>query len=364
MTIPFGAQGVFPSPRGQSSIAFTLQAGLSRLVPPGTWLLTTDGYSCVQEYDPVQGQWIAPGGGLSYANQPDLPRYVNSDGNNYRVINLCGCIVGALVTTAGSAYTASAPPAVTFTNATNAAATAIVGGAVSTTVTVTNGGTNYTYPPLILLDSPPTGAGYQATGYATLSGTTVSTVTIDNQGAGYVSPPNIYIIPDPRDTTGSGATAVTTLTGAGTVTQLLITNIGNPNTTLFPTIAFASGSAAATPIMVRSIGALTITTSGSSYTGTQEITGLTNGLTATANVLTNPKWTTNLVRTRKASILGVLTTGGAFTGGATLIDGGIYAGSNVTVQIYGSLTIGGGAALATLGFTWSNPNSTVVLQPV
>jgi hypothetical protein len=364
MANTFGASGVYPSPRGQSSIAFTLQPGLSRLVPAGTWYGSIDGYGCIQEYDPVQGQWVAPGGGTSYGNQGDTPRYINSDGNNYRIINLVGTIVGAVVTTAGSGYTSAAPPTVSFTNASNAAATAIVGGAVSTSVTVTNAGTAYTYPPLVMLDSPPLGAGLQATGYATLSGTTLSSITIDNQGAGYANVPNIYITPDPRDTTGSGASAVATLTGSGTVTQLLITNQGAPNTTLFPTITFSSGSAAATPIMVRSIGGVTISTSGSSYTGTVEIAGLGTGLTATANVLTNPKWTTQLVRTRKASFIGALTTGGAFTGGTTLVDGGIYAGSSPTVMIYGALTVGGGAAPATLAFTWANPNSWATLQPV
>ena len=361
MANTYGASGVYPSPRGQSSIALTLAPGLARLIPAGTWYLSTDGYSCIQEYDPVQGQWIAPGGGTSYGNQGDTARYVNSDGFNYRVINLCGCIVGALVTTAGTAYTTT--PLVTFTNATNAAATAIVGGAVNTTTTVTNAGA-YVYAPLILLDSPPLGGGLQATAYSALTNSTLGTVTVDNQGAGYITVPNVYVIPDPRETSAGGASVVATLTGANTITQLLITNHGNPNTTLFPTIAFSSGSAAATPIMVRSIGAVVISVSGSSYTGTQEITGLTNGLTATANVLTNPKWTTNLVRTRKASIVGALTTGGAFTGGNVLIDGGIYAGSNVTTMIYGSLTFGGGVAVATLTFTWANPNSNVTLQPV
>ena len=82
----------------------------------------------------------------------------------------------------------------------------------------------------------------------------VGSITIDNQGAGYTNVPNIYIMNDPRDTTGSGASAVATLTGAGTVTQLVITNIGNPNTTLFPTISFSSGSAAATPIIINTTG--------------------------------------------------------------------------------------------------------------
>lgn len=360
MANTFGASGVYPTPRGQSSIAFDLQPGGMRLVPAGTWMGDTGPYSCFQEYDPVQGQWISPGGDGIFAG----PQYMNSDGNNYRMANLSGTIVGATVTTAGSAYVAATPPVVSFTNATNAAATAIVGGAVSLTVTTTNAGTNYTYPPLIFLDSPPTGAGYQATATAALSGSGVGTITINNQGAGYTNVPNIYIVSDPRDTTGSGASAVATLTGSGTVTQLIITNGGLANTTLFPTITFSSGSAAATPIMVRSIGGYTITTSGSSYSGTIEVSALGSGYGGAANVLTNPKWTTSLVRTRKASIIAGITSAGAFTGGATLLDGGIYAGSSPTAMIYGALTVGGGATLAVLGFTWANVTDTCTLQPV
>ena len=358
MANTFGASGVYPTPRGQSSIAFDLQPGAYRLVPAGTWMGTPGPYSCFQEYDPVQGQWISPGGSNGET------RYINCDGFNYRMVNLSGCIVGATVTTAGSAYVAASPPTVSFTNATNAAAIAIIGGAVSLTVTTTNAGTNYTYPPLILLDSPPLGAGYQATATAVLSGSGVGTITINNQGAGYTNVPNIYIVNDPRDTTGSGASAVATLTGAGTVTQLIITNPGNPNTTLQPTISFSSGSAAASPIMVRSVGGYSITTSGSSYSGTVEVSALGSGYGGAANVLTNPKWTTNLVRTRKASIIAGITSAGAFTGGATLIDGGIYAGSGPTVIIYSGLTIGAGAANATLALTWANVTDTCSLQPV
>ena len=192
MTSIYGAQGVYPTPRGQPSIAFDLQPGLARIIPAGTWLLTTGPYTTLQEYDPVQGQWQCPGGGIGGFTAG--PQYVNSDGFNYRAVNLCGCIVGANVTTAGSAYTAA--PTVSFTNSASAAATAIVGGAVSTSVTVTNGGTNYTWNPLVFLDSPPQGLGYQATATATISAGAVSTVTINNQGAGYTNVPNIYFIND------------------------------------------------------------------------------------------------------------------------------------------------------------------------
>lgn len=363
MANTFGASGVYPTPRGQPSEAFDLQAGLTRLIPAGTWQVTTGLYTCIQEYDPVQGQWLMPGGG--YANNSG-PFYVTSDGFSYRVANLCGCIVGATVTTAGSAYTT--PPTVSFTNSASAAATAIIGGAVNTSVTVTNGGSSYTWPPLVFLDSPPTGAGYQATATCTISAGAVATVTINNQGAGYTNVPNIYFINDPRDTTGSQAAAVATLTGAQTVTQLIITNQGTPATTLQPTIAFSTGSAAAFPIMVRAIGAVVLGTAGSGYSGPVLIQAYGNGYGGAANVLTNPRWTTNLVRTRVASLLPFTTaSGGALTtAGQSLFDGGIFAGSS-PIAIVASAPLGtpGTVAIAAVPtFTWANPTDTCTLQPV
>ncbi len=367
MTSVFGAQGVYPSPRGQPSIAFDLQPGLARIIPAGTWLLDTGPYTCIQEYDPVQGQWQSPGGDTG--GQSGGPQYINSDGVNYRAINLSGCIVGANVTTAGSAYVAATPPTVTFTGSASAAATAIVGGAVSTSVTVTNGGTNYLWPPLVFLDSPPIGAGYQATATAAITSAAVSSVTINNQGAGYANVPNLYFINDPRDTTGAGATAVATLTGAGTVTQLIITNQGTPATTALPTIAFSSGSAAASVIMVRSIGGIAYTNTGSGYTGNVLIQAYGNGLTGSTNVLTNPRWTTNLVRTRVGSLqTGVNSATNLTSAGISLFDGGIYAGTGPTVFVFGNLlpnyTAAGVSYVAVPTLTWLNVTDTLVLQPV
>lgn len=367
MTMTFGASGVYPSPRGQPSMAFDLQPGLARIIPAGTWLVTTGLYTCIQEYDPVQGQWLMPGGG--YANDSG-PFYINSDGVNYRAVNLSGCIVGANVTTAGSAYVAATPPTVSFTGSASAAATAIVGGAVNTSVTVTNGGTNYTWPPLVFLDSPPQGAGYQATATSTIASAAVSAVTINNQGAGYTNVPNIYFINDPRDTTGSGAQAVATLTGAGTVTQLIITNYGTPATTGLPTIAFSSGSAAASPIMVRSISGIGLATSaGSGYTGNVLIQGWGNGLTGSANVLTNPRWTSNLVRTRVGSLQAGVNAATALTSaGISLFDGGIYAGTGPTAFVIGQIAPTFSAAsvsfIAQPTFTWANITDTCTLQAV
>jgi hypothetical protein len=355
--LPYGAAGVYPSPRGLPSNVWTLQAGAARLIPPGTWNLALGPYSALQEYDTVQGQWVNCGG------TDTTLRSVNSDGNNYRAVNQQGCVVGVSVTTAGSSYT-SAPTVVT--SAGSATLTALVGGAVSTTVTISNAGAGYNYPPLIFLDPPPTGAGLQATGYSTLSTNTVSTITIDNQGAGYTNVPNVYIIPDPRDTgPTTPAAAVAALTGSQTVTGVLVTNYGTPLTTI-PTLTWSGGggsSAAGTVIMVRSIGAYVVSSGGSGYSGTVIVSAVGNGGVASpAN--TNPKWTTNLVRTRAAVIVGALgTSGGLSATGQTVIDGGIYGASSPTAVIYGTLQTNTGNVIGAVTFTWANNNDTIQLLP-
>lgn len=355
--LPYGAPGIFPTPRGLPSNVWDLQAGAARLIPPGTWNTALDAYSCMQEYDPVQNQWVTVGGDSS------VMRQVNSDGNNYRLVNQQGCVIGASVTNGGTGYIAA--PAVS-SSAGGAMLTAIVGGAVSTSVSVTNAGAGYVYPPLVFLDPPPQGAGLQATGFANLTGGVVSSITISNQGAGYTNVPNVYIIPDPRDVGPSTpASATASLTGAQTVTGILVNNYGTPLTTI-PTISFSAvngGSGAiASPIMVRSIGAFTVVGAGSGYSGTVIVSGLGNG-SVPAPALTNPKWTTGLVRTRNAQIVaGTTATGGLSALGQTVNDGGIYASSNPTPMIYGSLAAGGTLA-ATVAFTWANNNSTVALYP-
>lgn len=355
MTVIFGAQGVVPSGRGQPSQAFTLQPGATRLIPAGTWNVNLGLYSCIQELDPIQNTWVNNGG--SDTNF----RYVNSDGNSFRVANLQGCVVGVVVTTAGSGYTTAAAPVVTV-SAGASTLTAIVGGAINTSITVANGGSGYVYPPLVFLDPPPVGSlGLQATAYATLTSGAISSITVDNQGSGYTNIPTVYILNDPRDTVGTGGVGVAALTGAGTITSVAVTNIGTPLTTQ-PTLTFSTGAAAAAVIMVRSISAYTVTTAGSGYSGAVEISALGTGLTAT-NVLTNPKWGSNLVRTRKASIIAALNTTSLTATGQTLLDGGIYAGSAPTAIIYGGVT-GTSVLNGAVGFTWANNNDTVQIYPV
>ena len=253
-------------------------------------------------------------------------RIFRANSGNIRIANQSGCAVAAVVTQAGANYTSA--PAVTA-SAGASVWRAILGPVVNTTVTVSYGGTSYTYPPIVVIDAPPPG-GVQATGYATLTSSAVSSVTITDQGAGYSGGvPNIYLMNDPRDTAGSGATAVLTLTGSGTVAAVVAVDHGNPITSgTVPTLTFSGGagvSAAATALMNWGVTTYAVTTAGAGYgnSGIAEITAV--GPAAIASpAYTNPAIQQNLVQTRPAQILGYAATTALANTGSIFLDGGVY----------------------------------------
>jgi hypothetical protein len=323
----YGGPGVGNGVRGQPTTAYALEAGAAYLVPSGWWQFEGGPYCSLQEMDTRLGIWV-PIGNDSCSPLGSSSRYIHSDGVNFRIVNQSGCVIGALLTNAGSGYT-SAP---TVTDATTGATyQAIVGGAVNTTVTVTNGGSNYTYPPFVQIQSP-ANPGIQATGYCTLSAGAVTSVTIFDQGAGYIMPPQISFINDPREglngtTIGSGASAITTLTGSQTVTGVLVLDHGKPVTSL-PTLSFSGGggsSAAATAVMCWAITAYAVTSGGAGYSGEVEVTAL-GGFPGTSPAYTNVMTQSKLLRPRRASILAALSGGAITATGQVVYDGGIYAG--------------------------------------
>lgn len=328
MPLAIGAQGVNSGLRGQATNEISLAAGASYVIPAGSWNVKTGKYLTCQEYDPVMGIWVSigsdmgAGGGQSSSSQ----RYLNSDGVNFRVANQTGCVVGALITNAGSGYTSA--PTIAPTGG-SAVFVCIVGGAINTSVTVNNGGTGYLYPPIVVLDAPTvnSGNGIQATATCTISGGAVNAVTVVNQGAGYTTAPNIYFKNDPRDTVGAGAVATATLTGSGTVTGVLVTDHGTAVTSV-PTLNVSGGggsSFAATAIMCWTITAYVVATAGSGYLGATEITGL-GGFPSSAAAYTNVSTQSQLVRQRKASIQAALSGVTITATGQIVDDGGIYTG--------------------------------------
>lgn len=349
MPLFFGGTGVTPSLGGEVSNALTLPAGACWPFPNNWFMVKAGKYTTIQEYDPITQTWRVPGGSFTGAN---VIR-VKGDGNNYRLANQTGCVVGALVTNAGTGYTSE--PTVTASDG-SSIWNPVIGGAVATSVTVTNGGSNYTYPPIVLIAAPPAG-GIQATGYCTLSAGAVATVVITDQGAGYASPPVITFQNDPREgvngvTTGTNAAAVATLTGAGTLTGLVCMDHGKPiaSTSAPPTLTFSGGggsSAAATAIMCWSITAYTVsaTTTGSGYAAPVIIQAY-GGFPATSPAYTNPTTQSQLLKGRTATIIGAVSGTALTATGQVVNDGGIYPGVPTTYT-YGGIQ-GAGAVAAVL----------------
>ena len=341
----FGGVGVSLPTNQLGTGAISLQAGQVFYVPPGSYNLRHGLYASVQTLDPTLGVWRPSGSDANGWMQ------VDSDGNNYRIANQSGCAVAALLTNAGTGYTTA--PTVT-PSAGGSKWTAIMGQVISTTMTVTAPGSNYLYPPLVIIQAPPS-PGIQATAKAVLTAGAVSSITVVDQGAGYTSIPFVSIIPDPRDTNpGSGATAVCTLTGAGTVNAVICTDHGNPLTAL-PTLAFSGGggsSAAATIIMDWSVTAYAVTSGGAGYTGNVAVGTVGTGIPTTATAYTNPNSQASWLRVRPAYIFGQQSAGAVVAAGQVVQDGGHIGGiaSNIGATTYGgvvgtvavlTLTVGG-----------------------
>lgn len=347
----------------------TLAAGQTRVLPAGLLAVHLGQYSFIQIYDPVSQLW-------KFAQRPtNEVAYVASDGVNFRVANLSGCPVGAVVTTAGSGYTTA--PTVTA-SAGGSLWTAIIGGLVNTSQTVASAGSGYTIPPRLVISAPPPG-GIPATGHTTLSSGTVNAIVIDNQGAGYTSAPTAYFITDPNDTgtavvpagtavvgqTGVG-TQTLALTGAGTISAVVCTNPGLPQTTV-PTLTFSSGSGAATVIMNFAATGYTVSSGGSFHAGTfiTSSGGMLDTSVTAAN--TNPAIEKGIIRPRPVKLVPALSSNAIVASGTTppltVEDWGIgFQLAPVAVPVDGT-----GLAttvVTTLAFTVGGQTDSIWVQPL
>src|SRR5665213_55996 len=102
----FSGPGVNPSLKGAITNVINLQAGAVYPIGPNTaggggWFNAKPGkYTVLQEFDPITGIWRGIGAGSTGASI----EYMYSDGQNYRLANQSGCVVGARVVNAGSGY--------------------------------------------------------------------------------------------------------------------------------------------------------------------------------------------------------------------------------------------------------------------
>ncbi len=279
----------------------SLSSGEVFYPPAGNYIVSCGDQSVLQFWDSVSQLWrnFGPPG----ANAMNFA----TDGYNWRLFNASGVVVGTTITNAGTTGTngigATATGAsVSFgaapTNGRFATGYPIVGGAINTTIAITQAGSGFLTPPLLIIDPPPPG-GIQATAVCriTVSTGAIAAVTVVNAGAGYAAVPNVTIIPQPtpyqggpsgsfaaganpppglvfpacaapgnQNTSATGAqlTVNATLAGSGTLTGIVIVDPGQLYTgTSIPTVTITGvGAAAATAIMSMALSSVTVTNAG------------------------------------------------------------------------------------------------------
>lgn len=362
----------FSPARGTNAIE--LAAGQIVQLPAGTYMAALGTYTSLLWLDPVTGVY------RPISALPDRASIlIDSDGGNYQLGNLTGCVVGALITTAGTLYTNGIGSAqnglVVTASAGGSTWVAVTGGAINSTIAITAGGQTYLYPPILVIDAPPTG-GIQATAYCTISAGAINAVTVVNQGAGYVTAPNIRVINDPRDTTGTGGilTVNATLAGSGGLTALYPSNYGTsltavPTFTFTVQSGFAGSGAVATAVMNFVVTGFTVNSgaSGAAYGTSQPFLILTEsgviGTAAAANTA-GPIASTGLTRPRMARVSGTSSAGGKISSVSSVIDD---AGFGIQ-QVPNGIVIGGGNSLATtigqVTITVGGVNDRSWVQPV
>jgi hypothetical protein len=300
--------GAFPFPTAQVSEGggiITLPPGGIFYLPAGEYAVDTGETTVIQWFDPIQQAW------RGFQDPAGDGQYISGDGYNYRLINLSGTCVGALITAAGTGGTngigatatgASVVFSAPAAGGAPATATAypIIGGSVQAP-TVVAGGSGFLVPPLIVIDPPPPG-GIQATAVATISSAGVVTaITMINVGAGYAASPNFWVIPQfglyaggPSGSFAAGGVpapglvfpgnavpgnqligaagvqlAPLALTGSGTVTGIVMASNGfGYSGTTIPTVTITGtglSGATATAIMSFSLLSVTLNSGGSGY---------------------------------------------------------------------------------------------------
>lgn len=156
---------------------------------------------------------------------------------------------------------------------------------------VSNGGTGYALPPLISLSG---GGGTGFAGYSTLTSTTVSsTFTITNGGTGYVT--GDALVFDFTNTGGGAGTIATVVATAGVITGITLTAGGTGFTRAPPIITgitstAGTGAVITANLVATSVSNIVVTNGGSNYTTTPTVvfTPVSGGSGAIGTVTLNP----------------------------------------------------------------------------
>jgi hypothetical protein len=297
-------RGAFPFPLAQvaeGTARLALGSGGVWYPPSGEYIITLDASCQLERWDPTEQAWLVfDNAGTGNGD------FLSCDGYNIRVRNITGVVSGNTISNAGSGMTNGIGPTATgvsvgygasnTTGYPTATGYVIIGGSVAAP-TVTQAGSGFLVPPLIVIDPPPPG-GIQASAIAvmTAAGSSgIASITMVNVGAGYAVSPNFYIIPQPAlyqgstsggiaagavpapglvnpanavpgnqnlglGTTGALLTSAA-LTGSGTLLGIHMTNFGGGYTAA-PTVTFtggAGGVAVTALVAVTSLANATVT---------------------------------------------------------------------------------------------------------
>ena len=130
------------------------------------------------------------------------------------------------------------------------------------------GGTLYALPPTLTISGGGSGSGFA--GYTTLTGTGVSsTFTISNGGTGYITGDTIIF--NNTGTGGGSNVAATVVATGGVITGITLMSVGSGYTLKAPTIASITSAAGTGAVITcaltpTSVGSIVITNGGSNYT--------------------------------------------------------------------------------------------------
>lgn len=275
--------------RMRTAFPVNLMPGQTFVIPNGSWACSPGRYTLVQWYDTNSLRW------RNFTAQPGQATFVDSDGTNYRLANLTGCPIGAIITNVGNGNVTNGYASITVSpSAGNSTWGTLHGGSVNANCNVVAGG-NYALPPLLVWQP----AANQTVPYVapmfncTMSGNAISTVSVVDQGAGLTAVGSITVVQQPGDTNPGGGSVIVAgnnLTNSGNMTDIWVLTPGqNGNTGLksVPTLTFgAPSSAAATVIMNFCVTGATGTANvGANYGNAQVITIISaNATQGTAGV--------------------------------------------------------------------------------
>ena len=346
---------LFNAPYDYSNNYQSLAPGDALTIPAGDSWIDPGSVGVLQYQDPVTGIWR---GLESSRAQYQL---VKSDGFSWRIANLTGCPVAAIVQNGGSGYTQATCQVTAATG--NSTWQPIVGGQCSV-VSVGSAGSGYGVPPLLLIPAPPN-PGVQATGYCVINSTgSVTAVSLTNVGAGYPSAPSAAIVPSPFDpnfSTASGAAVVIGSAGSGAITAVLCTNPGasvSAAPSLTPT-GTTGTTATISAVQMLTLTGVSIVTGGTNYSSVSELRTF-GGVPTVTPAYTNPAIEPTTYRPRDAEV-GLTAVAGTLTTVGTIYDGGLFLGTPSAVVLGETAPSASGA---TFSLTLGGSATSVLLQPL